>query len=121
MSRFTEQAVLLWSRVGTRFMPFADTATAELPMARLMRLALFQVTVGVATVLLVGTLNRVMIVELGEIRDPVHGKTLHVAPDYDHDVETDIAEWFEKYYSIRFRNYPVTDDYLQEQETVPCE
>ena len=64
MSRFTEQAVLLWSRVGTRFMPFADTATAELPMARLMRLALFQVTVGVATVLLVGTLNRVMIVEL---------------------------------------------------------
>ena len=64
MSRFTEQAVLLWSRVGTRFMPFADTATAELPMARLMRLALFQVTVGLATVLLVGTLNRVMIVEL---------------------------------------------------------
>ena len=62
-----------------------------------------------------------LIVEQGEIRDPVHGKTLHVAPDYDHDVETDIAEWFEKYYSIRFRNYPVTDDYLHEHETIACE
>jgi BCD family chlorophyll transporter-like MFS transporter len=64
MSRFQEHAVLLWSRVGTRFLPFADTATTELPMKRLLRLALFQVSVGVAMVLLVGTLNRVMIVEL---------------------------------------------------------
>jgi formylmethanofuran dehydrogenase subunit A len=62
-----------------------------------------------------------IIVELGEVRDPVQGKTLHVAPDYDRDVETDIAKWFESYYSIRFRNYPVTDDYMQEHETVPCE
>lgn len=62
-----------------------------------------------------------IIVELGEVRDPVQGKTLHVAPDYDRDVETDIAKWFESYYSIRFRNYPVTDDYMQEHETVACE
>ncbi len=34
-------------------------------MARLLRLSLFQVTVGMAVVLLIGTLNRVMIVELG--------------------------------------------------------
>ena len=33
--------------------------------ARLLRLSLFQVSVGMATVLLIGTLNRVMIVELG--------------------------------------------------------
>ena len=33
--------------------------------ARLLRLSLFQVTVGMAVVLLIGTLNRVMIVELG--------------------------------------------------------
>ena len=45
-------------------MPFADAATAELPMGRLLRLSLFQVTVGMAAVLLIGTLNRVMIVEL---------------------------------------------------------
>ena len=62
-----------------------------------------------------------MIVEQGEVRDPVQGKTLHVAPDYDAGVETDIAEWFEKYYSIRFRNYPVTDDYMREHEIVACE
>ena len=47
------------------FMPFADAATPELPMGRLLRLSLFQVTVGMAAVLLIGTLNRVMIVELG--------------------------------------------------------
>ena len=54
-----------WMRIGTRFLPFADVATADLPLARLLRLSLFQVSVGLATVLLVGTLNRVMIVELG--------------------------------------------------------
>ena len=48
-----------------RFLPFADAATAELPLGRLLRLSLFQVSVGMAMVLLIGTLNRVMIVELG--------------------------------------------------------
>jgi formylmethanofuran dehydrogenase subunit A len=62
-----------------------------------------------------------VIVEQGEIRQPVGGKTLHVSPDYDTGVETDIAKWFESYYSIRFRNYPVTEDYMREHETVPCE
>jgi BCD family chlorophyll transporter-like MFS transporter len=46
------------------FLPFADAATPELPLGRLLRLSLFQVTVGMAAVLLIGTLNRVMIVEL---------------------------------------------------------
>ncbi|MFY7960871.1 MAG: PucC family protein, partial [Elsteraceae bacterium] len=50
--------------VGARFMPFADAATPDLPLSRLLRLSLFQVSVGMALVLLVGTLNRVMIVEL---------------------------------------------------------
>ncbi|MEL6677408.1 MAG: PucC family protein [Pseudomonadota bacterium] len=47
------------------WMPFADAASAGLPMGKLLRLSLFQVSVGMATVLLMGTLNRVMIVELG--------------------------------------------------------
>ncbi|HEY8565932.1 MAG TPA: BCD family MFS transporter [Beijerinckiaceae bacterium] len=55
----------MWMRVGPRFLPFADAATAELPLSRLLRLSLFQVSVGMAVVLLNGTLNRVMIVELG--------------------------------------------------------
>jgi len=55
-----------WLRVVVpRVLPFADAATEELPLGRLLRLALFQVSVGMAGALLVGTLNRVMIVELG--------------------------------------------------------
>jgi BCD family chlorophyll transporter-like MFS transporter len=53
-----------WAAMGPKYLPFADAATAELPLPRLLRLALFQVSVGMATVLLTGTLNRVMIVEL---------------------------------------------------------
>ncbi|NQX94304.1 MAG: BCD family MFS transporter [Erythrobacter sp.] len=47
------------------WLPFADAASTDLPLGRLLRLSLFQVSVGMATVLLNGTLNRVMIVELG--------------------------------------------------------
>jgi BCD family chlorophyll transporter-like MFS transporter len=54
-----------WSKVGTRFLPFADAASEGLSLSRLLRLSLFQVSVGMAMVLLTGTLNRVMIVELG--------------------------------------------------------
>ncbi len=53
-----------WAELGPRFLPFADAATPDLPLSRLLRLSLFQVSVGMALVLLVGTLNRVMIVEL---------------------------------------------------------
>ena len=56
--------VKAWLDVAPRFLPFADAATTELPLGRLLRLSLFQVAVGMATVMLVGTLNRVMIVEL---------------------------------------------------------
>ena len=46
------------------WLPFADAASEGLPMRQLLRLGLFQISVGMATVLLLGTLNRVMIVEL---------------------------------------------------------
>ena len=49
---------------GPRFLPFADAASDDLPLSRLLRLSLFQISVGMAMVMLVGTLNRVMIVEL---------------------------------------------------------
>ncbi len=64
MNRFSQKLMQTWAGLGPRFLPFADVATAELPLGRLLRLSLFQVTVGMALVLLVGTLNRVMIVEL---------------------------------------------------------
>ena len=54
-----------WARVDPRFLPFADLVTPDLPLSRLLRLSLFQVSVGMTTALLLGTLNRVLIVELG--------------------------------------------------------
>jgi MFS transporter, BCD family, chlorophyll transporter len=55
-----------WARrLPAEYLPFADAASADLPMARLLRLSLFKFTMGITTALLVGTLNRVMIVELG--------------------------------------------------------
>jgi MFS transporter, BCD family, chlorophyll transporter len=64
-SAATSAMASAWARLSPAWRPFANVATAELPLPRLMRLALFQVTVGMATVLLIGTLNRVLIVELG--------------------------------------------------------
>lgn len=52
------------ARLGAAWMPFADAASEGLPLPQLLRLSLFQVSVGMAQVLLLGTLNRVMIVEL---------------------------------------------------------
>jgi BCD family chlorophyll transporter-like MFS transporter len=52
------------AQMAPRYLPFADVASPEVPLSRLLRLSLFQVSVGMALVLLVGTLNRVMIVEL---------------------------------------------------------
>ncbi|MEM1361717.1 MAG: PucC family protein [Pseudomonadota bacterium] len=51
-------------QLSARCLPFADAASKGLPMGQLLRLSLFQVSVGMATVILLGTLNRVMIVEL---------------------------------------------------------
>jgi BCD family chlorophyll transporter-like MFS transporter len=64
MNRLGARLVSTWVQLGPRFLPFADVATPDLPLSRLMRLSLFQFSVGMALVLLVGTLNRVMIVEL---------------------------------------------------------
>jgi formylmethanofuran dehydrogenase subunit A len=61
-----------------------------------------------------------VLVEQGEIRDTLIGKTLHVAPHYDTEVEPDIQAWFEKYYSIRWRNYPVDLSYLTESCIIPA-
>ncbi len=49
---------------GVRMLPFADAASDDLPLPRLLRLSLFQVSVGIVTALLTGAINRVMIVEL---------------------------------------------------------
>ena len=65
LRRVNRGIMSVWMGWGTRVLPFADVATEDLPLSRLLRLSLIQVSVGVSLVLLAGTLNRVMIVELG--------------------------------------------------------
>ena len=52
------------TKLTMRMLPFSDAVSDALPFGQLMRLSLFQVSVGMASVMLLGTLNRVMIVEL---------------------------------------------------------
>lgn len=60
-----------------------------------------------------------ILVDQGDIRLTPNGKTLYVEPSYDLEAERLIQDWFEKYYSINFRNYPVAMDYLHHPESVP--
>jgi formylmethanofuran dehydrogenase subunit A len=62
-----------------------------------------------------------ILVEQGDIRQVLGGKTMHVAPAYDVSCEDEIREWFEQVYCVQFRNYPVGTEYLKEQEVVACE
>ena len=57
-TKYAKQMPVSW-------LPFADVASAGLPLSRLLRLTLFKFTMGLTTALMIGTLNRVMIVELG--------------------------------------------------------
>jgi formylmethanofuran dehydrogenase subunit A len=59
-----------------------------------------------------------LLVEQGEIREEIYGKTLHVAPEYDTGIESEIRDWFERSYSIRWRNYPVRDGRTGENEVI---
>jgi BCD family chlorophyll transporter-like MFS transporter len=63
-SSFSQKLIFSWLQRGTKYLPFSDAASVDLPLSRLLRLSLFQVSVGMALALLIGTLNRVMIVEL---------------------------------------------------------
>ncbi|QIK38714.1 BCD family MFS transporter [Caldichromatium japonicum] len=64
MTEPLDPRLLAWRQLIRRLLPFADVATSEVPMSRLLRLSLFQVSIAIAMVLLTGTLNRVMVVEL---------------------------------------------------------
>lgn len=48
-----------------------------------------------------------VLVEDGSIRRETFGRTFYVSPGYDTAVEKDIREYFKKYYTIEFENYPV--------------
>lgn len=60
-----------------------------------------------------------VLVEDGHIRQETYGKTLFVSPRYDPAVEKDIREFFDKYYTIEFENYPVRlEQYLPRPQEI---
>src|SRR4051794_41765382 len=65
MKRVSEFVASQLVQISPRFLPFADAASPDLPLPRLLRLSLFQVSVGMAGVLVIGTLKRGVIGELG--------------------------------------------------------
>ena len=60
-----EQFMALTARINERYLPWLNVVQGDLTLSRLARLSLFQVSVGICFVLLNGTLNRIMVVELG--------------------------------------------------------
>ena len=54
-----------------------------------------------------------------EFTTDFYGKTLHIDPEFDPSIEESIRPFFDDYYSIRFDNYAVSDDYLHEHEIIP--
>ena len=60
-----QRAIQAWATLGPEYLPFADAASPDLPWNRLLRLGLFKLTMGFTLALMLGTLNRVMIFELG--------------------------------------------------------
>ena len=59
-----QRVIRAWGTLGPEYLPFADAASADLPLPRLLRLSLFKFTMGITLALMLGTLNRVMIFEL---------------------------------------------------------
>jgi formylmethanofuran dehydrogenase subunit A len=49
------------------------------------------------------------------------GRTFHVTPGYDPQIEAAIRDDFEHYYTVSFKNYPVQiEHYLPRREAIPC-
>jgi formylmethanofuran dehydrogenase subunit A len=61
-----------------------------------------------------------LVVEDHEFRaDHGGGRILHVAPEYDRQIERVIKPFFEDFYTIRFANYPVDDRYAPHHQIIP--
>lgn len=63
----------------------------------------------------------VVLVEDGHIRAETFGKTFYVDTQYNPEIKTEIRDHFDKYYTIRFENYPVqVEHYLPKPAPVAC-
>jgi formylmethanofuran dehydrogenase subunit A len=60
-----------------------------------------------------------LIIEDHEFRAEHEGRILHVAPEYDRQIEQVIEPFFEDFYTIRFANYAVDDRYAPRHQVIP--
>ena len=51
----------------------------------------------------------VLVIEEGELRRAPAGKRLHVRPAFDTAITRDLADYFDRYATVRLANYPVGD------------
>jgi formylmethanofuran dehydrogenase subunit A len=61
-----------------------------------------------------------IVVEEGEIRQMVEGRSFLVQPDYDPTIADYVRPLFEDYYTMSFDNYPVEMERLERPEVVAC-
>jgi formylmethanofuran dehydrogenase subunit A len=59
-----------------------------------------------------------VVVEDGEVRKHADGTLYHLSPACDPGALPDIQEWFEKHYTVQFRNYPVDEHSLGDHEVI---
>ena len=59
-----------------------------------------------------------VIIQDGEIRQDLSGRSLYVEPPYDSAIEPEIRRWFSDFYTIEYANYPVGMEYLPHAEQV---
>jgi len=59
-----------------------------------------------------------LVVEDGEVREDCYGRTHCVRPAYDEETIPTIRDWFEQYYTIQFRNYPIAAHELGDHVSV---
>lgn len=62
-----------------------------------------------------------IVVKDGKVVKQVFGRTFHVQPHTGAaDIQEDLEEFFENFYTVRIANYPVGLEYLGNPELVPC-
>ena len=54
-----------------------------------------------------------VVVENGQIKKYIWGKTQTVAPEYDKSIEKNLGKFFEKYHTMKLDNYIISDDEME--------
>lgn len=61
-----------------------------------------------------------VVFEDGQIKQSFKGRRHIVDPDASRELETELREDFDKYYTVELANFPVEDAYVSRPEVIPC-